>query len=478
MQRMGRWPIAWCGAGSLIVFVALACCQSISQMASSDAGRTGGGPMVAAEANASEGESPPVLGGAPNPADRLGDLVRAGLFPEFVDEALRTAARRPGDPDLLYRAAEALLAAGRNLEAEHTSLRAAEATSEVPVASPGLAEQALKLWTLARLRGGKSLTDPTADRLLARLPDCDALTALRFWRAQLGEQSTYRLQSAPTPATLELARSTAWTGLASHDIEGIPAKLNDYEVPMAFIDTGGQHTLLSAAAARAAGVELGPESVQFVGFASFRVRPGVLKRLTIGSLVLENVPILAGDSAPLVAAKGQVALGVDVMHHLRFAIDYTASRVEVSPAGSQIVDYADRPAWDISVWTFPQSLLAQGRMPDGQIARVLVDTGNCSGTYVSPRWADANLLPASRIQGWLAERLRRPKYELVAMELGGQTLSSWPVLDTLPPALDKLDVVDVLAGHDLLWQYKVTIDLAHRRLRLEAGVKPESGSGR
>jgi hypothetical protein len=47
-------------------------------------------------------------------------------------------------------------------------------------------------------------------------------------------------------------------------------------------------------------------------------------------------------------------------------------------------------------------------------------------------------------------------------------LPDWPLTDRLPAEVDRLDVVDVLVGRDLLWKYRATIDLGHRVLRLHA----------
>ena len=38
-------------------------------------------------------------------------------------------------------------------------------------------------------------------------------------------------------------------------------------------------------------------------------------------------------------------------------------------------------------------------------------------------------------------------------------MANWPVRGTLSPELERLDIVDLLVGHDLLSRYRVEIDL-------------------
>jgi hypothetical protein len=58
------------------------------------------------------------------------------------------------------------------------------------------------------------------------------------------------------------------------------------------------------------------------------------------------------------------------------------------------------------------------------------------------------------------------------MELGEAVLADWPVGDRIPRNLEQLDLVDVLVGRDLLWPYRLSIDLDQRVMRIEGG--PES----
>jgi hypothetical protein len=135
--------------------------------------------------------------------------------------------------------------------------------------------------------------------------------------------------------------------------------------------------------------------------------------------------------------------------------------------------------WDIPVWTFSQICLARGQLGAGSAARVLVDTGDRAGTFVSYRWARRNL-PQLRGPGPpLLLRLKKRNMSLEMLELGSLSLSTWPVQDTIPSELDRLNLVDLILGHDLLWPYQLTIDLPARILRLHSGTSPSAaGNGK
>ena len=106
---------------------------------------------------------------------------------------------------------------------------------------------------------------------------------------------------------------------------------------MVFIDSGAQQSIMTLRAAEMAGVDVGQSATQLVGFAEAKARPAVLRTLELGTLLLHDVPVLVANSPPLMAAKGQLTLGTDLMHHVRFTLDYPQRRVLVERAGSRTV---------------------------------------------------------------------------------------------------------------------------------------------
>ena len=67
-----------------------------------------------------------------------------------------------------------------------------------------------------------------------------------------------------------------------------------------------------------------------------------------------------------------------------------------------------------------------------------------------------------------AYAMSNPQNFIKGLQLGGRTLPEWPAVDMPPVTLQGVDLLDLLMGHDLLSQYRVTIDMQSRRLRLRS----------
>jgi hypothetical protein len=414
-------------------------------------------------------ERPPNGAGrrAAGPLTHLESLRKRGRFEEFIDAALNAADER-GDARLDLLKTEALLAHGNGAAAESAAERAASAAMEAGDAP--LAVQSLKLWVLARFRQGKSLASDVVEELAARLPSDDSGAQLiRFWFAQLAERTPYAPGGADAAIPVEIPATRAAAGTIWADLNAIEARANGVSLPMVFIDTGAQPTIITRRAAENAGLVLGPSATQLVGFAGVAARPAVLETLDLGGLTLDDVPVLVADSPPLLSANGQMALGTELMHHVRFTLDYPARRVVAERADQPPTFDGGAPQWVIPLWTFPQACLARAEGAHGAAARVLVDTGNRTGTYVSAAWARRHLSQFERPTSTLIFKFRHQGLKLDTMDLGNVTLRDWPILDRMPGELEKLDLVDVLMGRDLLWPYRLTIDLRERVLRLRGG---------
>jgi hypothetical protein len=418
------------------------------------------GKSAARDSAADVGESP-----TDDPVTRLERQLKRGQFEDFIDGALNAAADQPASPALQLFKAEALLAASRNEEAELAAQSAATLAQDDENAT--IASHALKLWATARFRQNKALDDPLVADLLERLPADDPVgQMLRFWCDALGQRTVYRVAGTSDAAPVELRPARAAVGTVPDQLNAIEARINGVAVPLAFVDTGTQQTLMTVKAAEATGVVLGPSSTRLVGFAGLDARPGVIETLELGSLVLHDVPVLVGNSPPLVALKGQMAMGTELMHHVRFTIDYPARRVFAARSEAPRIAPAQRPAWEIPVWTFSQACLSRGQLPDGTMARVLVDTGDRAGSFVSTRWARRNLPDFQRPPATVVFKFKQRNLKLAELALGSNSLIDWPIVDTIPKVLERLDTVDLLLGHDLLGSYVVTIDLEQRMLQL------------
>jgi hypothetical protein len=286
----------------------------------------------------------------------------------------------------------------------------------------------------------------------------------------LSGESPYQISGES--ATVELQPITVWSGLKSQDFDSISVSVNGHAMPVAFIDTGAQWTVLTSEAASHTGVAIGGCEFPLTGFSSAAARPGLARELAIGSMTLKNVPVLVADTAPLLAAKGQMAIGLDVLYHLRTTIDPGYGVATVQDA--QTVNLGDanfESRWEIPLFNFSAASLAEARFDD-QFARVLIDTGNAVGTFASSRWASRALARAQGRKPPPTLWWRRRKFDLPSFELAGQTIEHWPVVDSLPRELEQLDTVDLVIGRDLYHSYRTTIDLANRRLIFSGGPLP------
>jgi hypothetical protein len=411
-------------------------------------------------------------------ADRAEQLWRAGNFTQFVDSVLDDA-QPSHSPRLKLLQVEALLATGRLQEAEQLASEVSERDRTED--DRQILVRAHKLWVVAQLRQRKPITVCSH---VGQGSDADPqLQSIEFWQNALSGQAPYQL-SGESGATIELQPITVWSGLKSRELDSIAVTVNGVTMPVAFLDTGAQWTVLTREAATTAGVAIGDSEFPLTGFSSASARPAVVRELTIGSLTLMNVPVLVADTTPLVAAKGQATIGLDVLYHLNTTIDARYGSVTVTDAHAdqdnpadqtaharERKDAGDNEAWEIPIFNFSTASLAQARFDD-RSARVMIDTGNAVGTFVSSRWVSETLADARGRKPPPTLWLRKRKLDLPTFELAGQMIEHWPVVDSLPRELEQLDTVDLVMGRDLLHEYRTTIDLANRRLLLSGAPLP------
>ncbi len=284
------------------------------------------------------------------------------------------------------------------------------------------------------------------------------------------------LRPGAEPAELPLA--DAPPSSLPFELAAIQVRTNGVDQPLAFLDTGGQHTLMTLDAARAAGVRLGSAGTHLTGFVGLQAQPAVIETLELGSLTLHNVPVLVGDSPPLVAAGGQMSLGTDLMHHVRFTIDYPARRVTAVPAGAPgarartTAAVGDSRVDVLAGVPGPRTNHRRGAGPGacrhGRSCRDVrfVPVGTAPPAAIGrPELGDGVPLQETQPGSWM-------------LKIGSQSLVDWPVLDTIPNELDRLNLVDVMLGHDLLWPYRLMIDLGQRTLQLHPGTESRRRTGR
>lgn len=399
---------------------------------------------------------------------RLDLLLKNGDYESYCRESIALADAYSPIVELQTEKAEALLASGRLTDAAAVAKSVVLATRDKPE-QRDLQREAIQKWLAARLRTGKPLVDAEIDA--AAQPNIwrhPALSTAGFWRERLGTRPIYQVTTGAKGAELKLLKANVLLGLVPNKMHGIAIKVNGVEVPLAIVDTGASHTLLGAGIAEEAGVDIGTSARAASGSLPFTARPAVVREIEIGGIVLKDVPINVGNPPPLVMTKAKAALGIDLMHHLRFVIDYPAEKVLIEPSSNPLPPADAENVWDIPLWTFTDHVLSVARTAKGGFARTLIDSGNFAQTLVWPQWAKQHVPNHPGPSSLLLYGFRNPQRQFDGLELGGVKLPKWPLMDIPPITLQGIDLLDLLMGHDLLSQYKVTIDMQNRRLRLES----------
>jgi len=399
-------------------------------------------------------------------AARAGELERVrsrGDFQAFAAESVAAADRFPHDAYLRVLAAEGLLASGNARAAEADALaaeRLADLTSEE------ISSAAIRLWATARIRQGL----PLETAQLARIAlDDPALQTVLAWSDLLAGAAPFQIETLKDESS-EVPLSEAAPDSLAAELLAIDGVANGTPCRTIFIDTGAQHTVMTRAAAEAAGVRVQSGDIELAGFASSTAEAGLIEKLELGSLTIRNVPVLVGDSPALTAAEGSMSLGTDLLYHLRVTLDYPQRRVTAEPASASVTTTDENASteWRIPVWTFSRLPLAEGTGAGGTPLRVLIDTGARQGTYISYRWGRREIPQLAGVHSGMVFRFKKKDLTLPPLELGGRAIADWPVVDTLPKELDRLDVVDLMLGHDLLKRFRVTVDLSHGEFRLSS----------
>ena len=394
------------------------------------------------------------------------EAFRSQPFRKFAGYAVTLADAYPHSAPLQLMCCEALLASGAVASAEAKALEAwklaagQSSNNTLGTADERAAAQrcAARLWTTARLRQGKSLDDASADPLFVRLAEQGGAAEIVFWRQRLSSHRPYGVTVYRARGRRGHARFAV---VENATCRAIPVEVNGRLLAQGCIDTGSQYTLLTPEAAKRAGVATGPAVTELVGFASLAGQPAVAGRLRIGNVELRNVPVLVAQSAAMKAASADVVLGNDLLYHLRLSIDEPSESVSVHPAGRRA---PPRRHWRIELWTFSKACLAQAYEPNGRSLRVLIDTGNHSGVFVSRRF-----LSGRSPQGAMLSFVGRVVPSgLPSLELDNRCTEPRTVRGALPAELDRLGLFDVLLPGSLLAPGTLTLDLKNRYIELSA----------
>jgi predicted aspartyl protease len=240
--------------------------------------------------------------------------------------ASRIVAR--GEPEVAFAEAVALLAAGDYEKAARIFTAMSTQTSDTPVAA---ASQAMLATTLMHQHKWEQLRDLS---ITLNLPSVyqPNVAELEQWGKAFSGLDPQVIVFPVEPASLQLGISAVGTPSIRVRING-----RDYNF---WLDTGSTLTVLSSTVAADAGITaLGQEILRVATFTgSAPVKPAVLKRLEIGSIVITNSPAMIMD-ASLMRVKGMAAerswagqsidgiIGWDVIRQLAITMDFARGTV-------------------------------------------------------------------------------------------------------------------------------------------------------
>jgi hypothetical protein len=353
----------------------------------------------------------------------------------------------------------------------------------------------LALWLSTRTLQGKAVEDDRLDAALSILPPDEPMVRLyRFLEEELCGQAALGVESIEGASVIPLEQVDCCKG-------GVPVAhvltvaVND-RGSRAIVDTGAWTTTLAEKVAREASVAIGPQLIQLSRSGVIvKTSLGFVRQLEIGSVRLRNLPVIVTNDPVL--ASNEVALGVDLMHRLRFTLDYPRRTLTVAPATGIVPEEQPDGAWDIPLslfreeqltleasrdvplFAFRASLVAPGALPGGIAVTVVIDTGNYSGSLVRGPWASVHVpgyVPSAKPRGDPAafETEDPGEYRLRNFTLAGASLPDWPLTVVRPGWRADDRGPDVIFGYDLLQRCRVIVDT--RSLRLDFAHHQAPGS--
>lgn len=240
--------------------------------------------------------------------------------------ASRIVAR--GEPEVAFAEAVALLAAGDYEEAARLFTAMSTQTTDTPVAA---ASQAMLATTLMHQHKWEQLRDLS---VALNLPSVfqPNVAELEQWGKAFAGLDPQVIVFPAEPVSLEL-------GISAVGTPSIRVRINGRDFNF-WLDTGSTLTVLSSTVAADAGIAaLGQEILRVATFTgSAPVKPAVLKRMEIGSIVITNSPVMIMD-ASLMRIKGAGAetpwagqsidgiIGWDVIRQLAITMDFARGTV-------------------------------------------------------------------------------------------------------------------------------------------------------
>lgn len=262
----------------------------------------------------------------------------------------------------------------------------------------------------------------------------------------------------------------------------VKSKINGKsEVPL-ILDTGATTTVLNTSEATNYGIAKSSDFKMTTGSGTIKTSYITLSSLSLGDLVLDNVPVAVSDLPGFRELPGEKPVGIigaDILRRFLVCIDYDNREVSFSdPRDVKVPDDA------VIIPTEPAlgaaGLVVQGKL-EGQPITFLVDTGaafNNVSEHLVKKILKSSLLPVGKVEGLDGQKISIGAVMFKNLKIGplnmpGPIFSVAP--DTASGAPKGIIVNGALAilGNPFWSHFKLTIDYRHQRLLLQRSKSKE-----
>lgn len=256
----------------------------------------------------------------------------------------------------------------------------------------------------------------------------------------------------------------------------VKAKINGKPDVLLILDTGATTTVLNTADATAYGIAKSSDFKMTTGSGTIKTSYINLSSLSLGDLLLTNVPVAVSDLPgfqELPGHKPAGIIGADILRRFLVCIDYENREVTFSdPHDVKVPDDA------IVITTEPAlgaaGLVVQGRL-EGQPITLLVDTGaafNNVSEHLIKRLLKSSPLPVGKVEGLDGQKISIGAVMFKNLKIGSLTVSN-PIFSVAPESVSGLQkgiIVNgslAILGNPFWSRYKLTIDYRNQRLLLQ-----------
>ncbi len=261
-------------------------------------------------------------------------------------------------------------------------------------------------------------------------------------------------------------------------------------LPVTFlVDTGGGEVVLDPGFADSAGVRVfGAGMATFAGDRRARVTQGRIDRLSLGAVIVHDVPVHLLSTRAWSAALGRPVMGVIgtiLLSRFRATLDYPEGRLVLEPRTPRAAALASPGRHDLPFWMAGDHLLlGEGSLESGPSHLFLIDTGLAGLAFTAPlaTLAEAHVAIADTLAGGGiggGGRLSVAPFSIGRLALGDVVERDLTgVYGPFPASLEHGQGFRVagLVSHAFFRAWRVTLDFDAMRIVLEPPATPPVAS--